>query len=57
VIEGYLYLLMKALKEDYSSDNSLIKEIGDKIKSFVLSPENIKVLKLLLRGNSFKRII
>ncbi|EJE7234749.1 hypothetical protein ACXAUS_001237 [Clostridium sporogenes] len=57
MIEGYLYLLMKALKEDYSSDNSLIKEIGDKIKSFVLSPENIKVLKLLLRGNSFKRII
>ena len=43
-LERYLDSLMKALEGDYNSDNSLIKDTRDKLKTFVISPENMKAL-------------
>lgn len=54
-LEALLYKLSKALKEDLGKDDdSLINEIKEKIEGFVLSDENPRALKYLLRGNSFK---
>lgn len=56
-LEKYLYKLMKAIKDDYNSDdNSIIQAIQKEIKKFSLSPENMKALKFLLKGNSFEII-